>query len=54
MVVMDKEEYIGKAEELLKEKTSKIIHTDPTNRQKNKLIQIFKKIKDKRGMNEST
>ena len=43
LVVMDKEEYIGKAEELLKEKTYKIIPTDPTNRQKSKLIQILKK-----------
>ena len=54
LVVMDKEEYIGKAEELLKEKTYKIIPTDPTNRQKSKLIQILKKIKEEGGMNEST
>ena len=54
LVVMDKEEYIGKAEELLKEKTYKIISTDPTNRQKNTLIQILKKIKEEGGMNEST
>ena len=54
LVVMDKEEYIGEAEELLKEKTYKIIPTDPTNRQKNKLIQILKKIKEEGGMNEST
>ena len=53
LVVMDKEEYIGKAEELLKEKSYKIIPTDPTNRQKSKLIQIFKKIKEG-GMNEAT
>ena len=51
---MDKEEYIRKAEELLKEKTYKIIPTDPINRQKNKLIQIPKKIKEEGGMNEST
>ena len=31
LVLMDKEEYIGKAEELLKEKTYKINPTDPTN-----------------------
>ena len=36
LVVMDKEEYIGKAEELLKEKTYKIIPTDlPTGRRTN-------------------
>ena len=54
LVVMDKEEYVGKAEELLKEKTYKIIPTDPTNRQKSKLIQILKKIKEEGGMNETT
>ena len=46
MVGMDKEEYIRKAEELLKEETYKIIPTDTTNRKKNKLIQILKKIKE--------
>ena len=51
---MDKEEYIRNTEELLKEKTHKIIPTDPTNRQKNKLIQILKKIKEEGGMDEST
>ena len=54
LVVMDKEEYIGKTEELLKEKTYKIIPTDPTNRQKSKLIQILKKIEEEGGRNEST
>ena len=54
LVVMDIEEYIGKAEELLKEETYKIIPTDPTNRQKNKLIQILKKIKEEGGMNKET
>ena len=53
-VVMHKEEYIEKAEELLKEKTYKIIPTDPTNRQKNKLIQILKRIKEEGGMSETT
>ena len=32
LVVLDKDEYMKKAEELLKEKTYKIIPTDPTNR----------------------
>ena len=54
LVVLDKEEYIKKAEELLQEKTYKIIPTDPTNRQKNKLIQILKKIKEGGGMSETT
>ena len=47
---MDKEEYIGEAEEL---KTYEVIPTDPTNRQKSKLIQILKKIKEG-GMSETT
>ena len=54
LVVLDKDEYIKKAEELLKEITYKIIPTDPTNRQKNKLIQILKKIKEEGGMSEAT
>ena len=54
LVVLDKEECIKKAEELLQEKTYKIITTDPTKRQKNKLIQIFKKIKEEGGMSETT
>ena len=54
LVVMDKEEYIEKEEELLKQETYKIIPTDPTNRQKNKLIQILTKIKEEGGVNEET
>ena len=54
LVVLDKDEYIRKAEELLKEKTYKIIPTDPTNRQKNRLIQILMKIKEEGGMSETT
>ena len=54
LLVLDKDEYIRKAEELLKEKTYKIIPTDPTNRQKNRLIQILKKIKEEGGMSETT
>ena len=52
LVVMDKEECIKKAEELLNQDTYKIIPSDPTNRQKNKLIQILKKIKAEGGINE--
>ena len=53
-MVMDKEEYSRKVEELLKEKTYKIIPTDTTNRHKNKLVQILKKIKEEGGLNETT
>ena len=52
LVVMDKEEYINKAQELLKEETYRIIPEDPTNKQKNKLIQLLKKIKTEGGINE--
>ena len=50
---MDSDEYIKKAE-LLNQETYKIIPNDPTNRQKNKLIQLLKKIKAECGMNEDT
>ena len=52
LVVMDKEEYINKAQDLLKEEAYKIIPEDPTNKQKNKLIQLLKKIKTECGINE--
>ena len=52
LVVMDKEEYINKAQDLLKEDTYRIIPDDPTNKQKNKLIQLLKKIKNEGGINE--
>ena len=54
LVVLDKEVYIEKAEELLKDKTYNTIPTDPTNKPKNKLIQILKKIKEEGGMSEAT
>ena len=52
LVVMDKEEYISKAHELLKKETYRIIPENPTNKQKNKLIQLLKKIKTEGGINE--
>ena len=51
LVVMDKE-YISKAQELLKEETYRIIPEDPTNKHKNKLIQLLKKIKTEGGIHE--
>ena len=53
-MVLDKKVYIKKAEELLKDKTYKTIPTDQTKKQKNKLIQILKKIKEEGGMSEAT
>ena len=52
LVVMDKEEYINKAQDLLKEDTYRVIPDDPTNKQKNKIIQLLKKIKNEGGINE--
>ena len=52
LVVMDKEEYIKKAQDLLKEDTYRVIPEDPTNKQKNKLILLLKKIKNEGGISE--
>ena len=45
IVVLDREEYIKKADELLCQSSYKKISTDPTNRYKSKLITLLKKIK---------
>ena len=45
MVVIDREEYIKNSEELLKQSTYKEIPTDPTNKYKNRLINLLKSIK---------
>ena len=50
----DKEGYIKKAEELLNQEIYKIIPTDPTAKQKHKLISLLKNIKAEVGMNEDT
>ena len=54
IVVLDKEEYIKKADELLSQPSYKNISTDPTNRYKNKLITLLKKIKTEGGMDDAT
>ena len=53
MVVMDREEYIQKSEELLSQSTYKTIPTDPTTKFKNKLISLLKTIKAEGGINET-
>ena len=53
MVVMDKEEYIQKSEELLSQSTYKILPIDPTMKYKNKLISLLKTIKVEGGINET-
>ena len=52
LVVMDREEYVRKAQELLDQPEYKSIPNDPTTRYKNKLISILKSIKAEGGMNE--
>ena len=50
MVVMDRQDYINKANQLLNQNTYKVISNDPTNTIKNKLINILKTIKTKSGL----
>ena len=54
MVVMDKEDYNTKSEELLQTSTYQMLSTDPTNRHKNKLISLLKSIKVEGGISEKT
>ena len=54
MVVMDREEYISKSEEMLHTPTYQILKTDPTNKIKNKLISLLKTIKAEGGISETT
>ena len=54
MVVMDKDDYNTKSEELLQTPTYQILHTDPTTRHKNKLIALLKSIKAEGGISETT
>ena len=54
MVVMDKEDYIKKSEDLLKQNTYRELVKDPTNKYKNKLINLLKTIKSEGGMNNNT
>ena len=54
MVVMDRQDYINKANHLLNQNTYKTITKDPTNSIKNKLINILKTIKTKSVLGTST
>ena len=49
LVVMDKEDYVQKAKELVEQSTYRNITSDPTTRHKNKLINILKAIKSEGG-----
>ena len=53
LVVMNKQDYEKKAEELLNQPTYKNITNDPTTRYRNKLINFLKTIKTQEGINEA-
>ena len=53
LVVLDKEEYIQKAQHLLHQSNYKSLTTDPTTRHKNKLITLLKTIKSQGGINDN-
>ena len=52
MVVMDKQEYISKAEELLAQPAYRIIPRDPTNKIKAQLITKLRRIKGENNLDE--
>ena len=54
IVVLGREEYIKRADELLSQSSYKNISTGLTNRYKNKLITLLKKIKTEGGMDDAT
>ena len=54
MVVMDRDDYNNKAEELLQQSAYRPIPNDPTNRLETRLISLLKQIKTEGGMNEAT
>ena len=53
MVVIEKNEYIRKSEDLLNQTTYTALTTDPTNKCKNKLINLLKTIKAEGGIDNN-
>ena len=53
LVVLDKEDYIQKSEELIQQPNYKILPSDPTIKHKNKLISLLKSIKGDGGINDN-
>ena len=53
MVVLEKDDYIRKSEDLLKKNTYRELAADPTNKYKNKLISLLKTIKSQGGINNN-
>ena len=54
MVIMDRQDYITKANNLLSQNTYRSIQWDPNNTIKNKLINILKRVKIQTGLNNQT
>ena len=54
MVIMDRQDYTSKANNLLSQNTYKTIQQDPTNTIKNKLITILKRVKSQTGLSSQT
>ena len=54
MVIMDRQDYISKANTLLNQNTYRAIPWDPTNTIKNKLITILKRVKNQTGISNQT
>ena len=54
MVIMDRQDYINKANNLLNQPTYRAIPWDPTNTIKNKLINILKRVKNQTGLDSVT
>ena len=54
MVIMDRQDYISKANNLLSQNTYKSIQRDPTNSIKNRLITILKRVKSQTGLSNQT
>ena len=52
MVVMDKEEYIDKANSLISQEAYRSINRDPTNKLKAKFITIIRRIKRESGLGD--
>ena len=54
MAIMDRQDYIKKANSLLNQNTYRSIPRDPTNSIKNKLISILKGVKNQTGLDSNT
>ena len=54
MAIMDRQDYINKANNLLNQNTYRSIPRDLTNSIKNKLISILKKVKNQTGLDHNT